>query len=94
MTYKEYLLTDEWKKKRKIILERANYRCQVCDSNKNLHVHHRTYENIYNENIDDLTLLCGKCHKQFHNMDKILELLKAFINNRLEIEALLSKKKM
>jgi 5-methylcytosine-specific restriction endonuclease McrA len=85
MEYKEYLLSDEWKKKRKAVLKRAGYRCQLCNSNENLHVHHRTYENIFHEDLGDLTVLCGNCHKIFHNLKKILGLIGAFIINQDEM---------
>lgn len=65
--YKEYLQTDHWQKLREEALKRAGNRCQVCAYRKNLHVHHNTYKNIGNEDIEDLVVLCWKCHKTFHH---------------------------
>ena len=31
-----------------------------------LHVHHRTYDNIFRETLDDLTTLCEDCHEAHH----------------------------
>lgn len=67
MPYKEYLQTDHWKKKRLQALKRYNFRCQTCNSNNKLHVHHRTYERRGEELITDLICLCDKCHSKFHD---------------------------
>jgi len=64
--YEEYLMSEKWNEKRKQALERAQYRCQVCNSSRTLHVHHRTYARIYNEDIEDLTVLCVECHSSYH----------------------------
>lgn len=68
LPYKEYLQTDHWKNTRKKALYKANYRCQLCNDNKNLHVHHRTYENLGQETTQDLTVLCKPCHEKHHGI--------------------------
>ncbi len=65
--YKEYLKTDHWLNLREEALKRAGKRCQVCGYRKNLQVHHNTYKNIGHEDIEDLVVLCWKCHKTFHH---------------------------
>ena len=65
--YQEYLQTKHWKKVRKAALRRAEYRCQLCNSDKRLNVHHRTYENLGHEKECDVFVLCWKCHEKFHN---------------------------
>jgi replicative DNA helicase len=47
-------------------LSRAGHRCQVCNSPDKLDVHHRTYERVGQEQLDDLTVLCDRCHGLFH----------------------------
>jgi len=64
--YEEYLKSDKWKRKREGALKRAYHKCQVCNFPNNLHVHHRTYENLYKEAAADLTVLCDRCHTVFH----------------------------
>ena len=64
--YSDYLRSEHWKKTRIGALERAKHRCQVCTSENNLHVHHRTYGNIGNEQPEDLIVLCRGCHYLFH----------------------------
>lgn len=65
--YKEYLQSDAWKAKRKAVLIRDGLRCQLCGHDRNLHVHHITYERIYAEDLDDLITVCNKCHDKVHS---------------------------
>lgn len=67
MPYPDYLQTPEWQERRKIILKRAGYRCQVCNRDRSLHVHHRTYERRGVELPSDLTALCDDCHALYHD---------------------------
>src|SRR5204863_263367 len=67
ISYAEYLQTDHWKKQREDALKRAFRRCAVCNSDKSLHVHHRTYERLGCELPNDLTVLCDDCHELFHD---------------------------
>lgn len=60
--YGRYLCSGAWKAKRAIALERAGHRCQTCNSERKLHVHHRTYDRIGDEDPADLTVLCERCH--------------------------------
>lgn len=69
MEYSEYLKTNHWKKTRERQLRFAERRCQLCNSNFKLHVHHRSYENLGHEKRSDLVVLCESCHTRFH--DKI-----------------------
>lgn len=64
-TYTEYLKSPEWRKRADAALYRADYRCQICNSRYSLQVHHRTYEDLGNEDPIDLTVLCNKCHRLF-----------------------------
>lgn len=65
MPYKEYLETPEWKQRRLLKVKSAGYRCQVCNSDGSLEVHHRTYERRGAERMEDLTVLCHPCHELF-----------------------------
>jgi hypothetical protein len=68
--YHLYLETDSWKEKRATKLNEAGYKCQLCNSESGLQVHHRTYERVFNEDLADLIVLCRGCHKKFHNIDE------------------------
>lgn len=68
LPYSEYLQTQHWQELRLKHLKQSKYGCQLCNTkNTILHVHHRTYENLGNENYSDLITLCENCHKLFHN---------------------------
>lgn len=61
-----YLKSDHWQQIRKVALDRAGHKCQVCASrNKVLNVHHNTYDNLWHERMTDLCVLCEDCHKLY-----------------------------
>jgi 5-methylcytosine-specific restriction endonuclease McrA len=66
--YESFLLTPYWRAVRKLVLARDGGVCTKCGSNKNLHIHHITYANHFNEleHLGDLITLCKKCHKRAH----------------------------
>ena len=66
LSYRDYLLTPEWQDKRARALKRARHRCEVCYRNRDLNIHHRTYDRRGDERDDDLTVLCAHCHTTFH----------------------------
>jgi nucleoside 2-deoxyribosyltransferase len=68
--YYEYLNSFQWKRLRKDKLHEAGGRCQLCNSSAQpLHVHHRTYDRVFNEELSDLIALCKPCHEKFHNIE-------------------------
>jgi len=74
MDYYAYLKSREWQFKRQTALDRAGYRCQVCNRSSTdvtLEVHHRTYERLGDELPDDLTVLCRDCHELFSKNGKL-----------------------
>lgn len=70
MPYADYLQTPHWKQIRAMALHQANYRCQLCNGKEKLQVHHRTYERLGCEWLEDLTVLCRGCHELFHQSRK------------------------
>lgn len=68
--YKVYLLSDKWKTIKNKILAKYNNRCVFCGSDNKLQVHHLSYKHIYDEgnHLEDLVLVCDKCHKMIHNI--------------------------
>jgi len=68
--YKAYLKSSEWKWLRKRIKKLHGYRCVLCNSDGNLHVHHRTYDRAGFEDDSDLYTLCDRCHAMFHGIVK------------------------
>lgn len=89
MNYKEYLLSDHWKKTRKRLLESKRFKgkCKVCCNPLSpllAQVHHKTYKNLWKENLRELEALCAECHKNIHFENGVkLKLTPQVLNNRL-----------
>lgn len=64
----EYLKSDEWKRKRYIVLKRDNWRCVYCGA-RATQVHHKKYakRRIGKEPIDWLVSVCKSCHESLHH---------------------------
>lgn len=71
MPYSEYLETEEWKMTRHYAIERAGRRCQTCNRARRLQAHHRTYDRLGEEWLDDLTVMCDGCHETFHQHQEL-----------------------
>ena len=67
--YKEYIKSKEWLEIRLDIIQTRKC-CERCGSKRQLQVHHKTYKNIFNEDQEDLELLCARCHMNEHGLDK------------------------
>jgi 5-methylcytosine-specific restriction endonuclease McrA len=65
-SYIEYLESANWKKLREKVLERDGHRCAKCGKPDRLQAHHRTYDRVREENLDDLITLCRTCHAAVH----------------------------
>ena len=65
--YREYLKSDEWKRKRYVVLKRDNWICQYCGK-KATQVHHKKYAKyqIGKEPIKWLVSVCRPCHRKQH----------------------------
>lgn len=68
MDYSDFLQTPYWKAIAEKVRQRAGFKCQMCNSNEGLHVHHRTYEHHGDEihHMEDLICLCHSCHEKYH----------------------------
>ncbi|MEC4817504.1 MAG: hypothetical protein SAK29_30175 [Scytonema sp. PMC 1069.18] len=71
MSYHDFLQTEYWQLVRKAALHNADYRCEMCNSSKNLQVHHRSYEHRGYEfrHLEDLTVVCRSCHAFHHRKE-------------------------
>lgn len=65
MNYHEYLQSPEWARLRDAVLARDKT-CVLCGYGIDLQVHHRTYERVGCELLEDLVALCLQCHRLFH----------------------------
>jgi 5-methylcytosine-specific restriction endonuclease McrA len=66
--YAAYLKTKHWRDYARKKIFQARYRCQLCNSEGELHVHHRTYERVGRERYRDTIVLCKRCHEHFHGI--------------------------
>ncbi len=64
--YSKYLNSNEWKKKRLAVLNRANHLCEGCLNEKATEAHHTTYKHVGNELLFELVALCHSCHEIAH----------------------------
>lgn len=71
--YNKYLKSAYWNEIKEQVLERDKHRCRLCDSSDNLQVHHRTYDNLHNEDLEELITLCKKCHYIVHKTNPQLQ---------------------
>jgi len=64
----KYLNSDDWKRKRALVLKRDRHRCVFCGE-RATQVHHKRYarRNIGKEPIEWLVSICQSCHKRQHN---------------------------
>ncbi len=62
-----YLKSDEWRRKRYVVLKRDNWTCVYC-GNRATQVHHKRYakKNIGKEPIKWLVSVCKPCHDKKH----------------------------
>lgn len=65
----EYLMSDDWRRKRYIVLKRDNWRCVYCGQPAT-QVHHNKYlrRNIGKEPIKWLVSVCKPCHESIHKI--------------------------
>lgn len=68
--YHEYLRSDAWKEKRRLVIKRCGNTCEDCHLIPVEQVHHLHYRNVGNEELDDLVGLCAECHAERHGLER------------------------
>ncbi len=69
--YLDYLKSKEWAEIRIELFNSRGRKCERCESTKRIHIHHKNYDNIFNEEPTDLEILCNKCHLIEHGLIKV-----------------------
>ncbi len=66
----KYLQSKDWHKLKSKRLRLASNQCEVenCLNTKNLDLHHIDYHSLGNEDINDVRIVCRKCHDEIHEM--------------------------
>lgn len=105
--YEQYLQSPEWREFRKKAFEHYGRKCSKCGTDKRLQVHHKTYDNIFHELLDDVMILCRTHHEEIHNIKpkkikvkkekkltkKRLKKLRKIEQNRLRLQKKIAKSK-
>jgi len=66
--YSDYLNSEKWDSLKRLALERADYKCELCGAIYKA-IHHVKYPKKYkNDHIDNLLVVCGKCHAKLHGI--------------------------
>lgn len=70
LSYQKFLLTPYWQAISEYKKYKSGYKCELCSSKYRLNTHHKSYNNHGNEHncLEDLIILCNKCHSKFHNI--------------------------
>jgi hypothetical protein len=69
--YKDvYLNSDHWKDVRNRYIQKHGNYCQTCGSRRSLQLHHKTYERLWAERLNDLVMLCDIHHAEQHDISK------------------------
>ena len=71
--YLDYLKSSDWlsKKVYRFLIDKGQ--CQECNKLllfKESHCHHKTYDNLFDEPMEDLETLCKHCHLEIRHADK------------------------
>lgn len=68
--YEAYLDSPQWRAIKRRYREERPWLCNLCGSEESLHMHHRTYERVGQESLDDLMPLCDGCHQTVHALER------------------------
>ena len=61
------LSEEEYEKLRREVLKRDRWKCQMCGSSKDLHVHHIDLRSrMGSDSESNLISLCADCHRAIH----------------------------
>lgn len=64
--YEKYIHSGAWLLKREEAFATHGRHCNRCGTTARLQVHHKTYERMGTELMEDLEILCFGCHAEHH----------------------------
>ena len=62
--YNKRISSQQWKNMKCDIAKMRGNKCERCESQLKLSLHHKTYERLGKEPLSDLELLCEECHRK------------------------------
>lgn len=88
-TYDNYLLSEDWKNKKDILINIFWNKCECCDGTYKLQWHHGCYSKIWNEPLHHIFILCDNCHEEYHNNAPCISIqdTEIFITNKKWIKS-------
>lgn len=66
INHKDYIDSPEWARKKEEYYSKHPRKCQICNTEKRIHLHHKTYERLGKEEDNDLVPLCAAHHERLH----------------------------
>lgn len=73
--YTKYINSTEWASRKASYYETHHKECRSCGADdKEIHLHHRSYARIYQEEDGDLIPMCIDCHAMLHLFQKSFKL--------------------
>lgn len=69
-SYGDYLNSPAWDGLRRRYYEQRPRICHTCGAGDGVQLHHRTYERVGREELDDLMPLCNPCHGMVHALER------------------------
>jgi ferredoxin len=75
---RDYINRETFSGNRQLALERDEFKCVMCGSEQNLHIHHKDETGIFsvgdkekiNNDLENLITLCASCHRKVHSIGK------------------------
>lgn len=64
-----YLKSAHWDSLRTAKLYHSKSTCEKCNSGHRVQIHHLKYKNFYDVTLEDLMILCQKCHFGLHDKE-------------------------
>jgi hypothetical protein len=89
ISYKDYLNSEWWKEiKKKTKTRPQTYsKCQFCNNNKNIELHHTSYKHIFTKNeLATIIPLCREHHQEVHDYAKRNNLSVRVATNKLRLK--------
>jgi hypothetical protein len=83
--YSNYIRSEEWELFRRTALRHYGTKCKACGKFKLPQAHHINYRNLHDCTLDDLVILCKRCHEDLHRKLNALGLKSSDLTRELTV---------